>query len=362
MIKVDNKYINEAIDNLFHLIGIKEDILYDSMQKPFKKGKIKECIKIIAEYLGLPVEINLSYVSSHYNPNSTGSQGFTTQQLVETDAEKRGVAGIVAQVYIPSYLPLYGTSSFANFPVDVKVSENIKEHPDTFMAIMAHELSHIVLNSLRYDEKDNEIYTDITAMLLGFNEVMRFGRETIKEHQEYSLSSTTTITETTTYGYLSDKQFAFAYKEIIKILKQNKKIKKKLIKKLNFLQKQTSIFENNILKFKNYMRFLDKNINKKINQEDAQKIVLFHQPGYIEEIENFIKLVKKKLQKQQNCKLIKHYYHGWHNDLDKVLTTINIDIRQKWELFEKDFKTLEKNISFFHKLKVNLKIFMKINL
>jgi len=335
MIKVDNKYINEAIDNLFHLIGIKEDILYDSIQKPFKKGKIKKCIKIIAEYLGLPVEINLFYISSYHNANSTNDQSFTTQQLVETDAEKRGVAGIVAQVHIPSYLPLYGTSSFVNFPVDVKVSKNIKEHPDTFMAIIAHELSHIVLNSLRYSEKDNEVYTDITAMLLGFNEVMRFGRETIKEHQEYSLSSTTTITETTTYGYLPDEQFAFAYKEIIKILKQNKKIKKKLIKKLNSLQKQALIFENNILKFKNYIEFLDKNTNKKINQKDTQKIVLFHRPGYTEEIENFIKLVKEKLQKQQNCKSIKHYYHGWHNDLNKVLATINTDIEQKRELFKK---------------------------
>lgn len=362
MIKVDNKYIDEAIDNLFHLIGIKEDILYNSIRKPFKKGKIKECIKIIAEYLGLPVQINLSYVSSYYNPNSTNDQGFTTQQLVETDAQKRGVAGIIAQVSIPSYLPLYGTQTFVNFPIDVKVSENIKEHPDTFMAIIAHELSHIVLSSLRYSEKDNEIYTDITAMLLGFNEVMRFGRQTIKEHQEYSLSSTTTITETTTYGYLLDEQFVFAYKKIIKILKQNKKIKKKLIKKLYSLQKQISIFENNILKFKNYMEFLDKNTNKKIEQKDAQKIVLFHQPGYAEEIENFTKLVKEKLQKQQDYKLIKHYYHSWHNDLNKVLTTINVDIEQKRKLFEKDFKILKKNISLFWKLKINLKILMKINL
>ncbi|TFB08168.1 hypothetical protein E3V08_05115, partial [Candidatus Atribacteria bacterium MT.SAG.1] len=260
MIKVDNKYINEAIDNLFHLIGIKENIPYDSIRKPFKKGKVKECIKIIAEYLGLPVEINLSYVPSYYNPNSTNDQSFTTQQLVETNAEKRGVAAITAQVSIPGYLPLYGTQTFVNFPIDIKVSENIKEHPDTFMAIMGHELSHIVLSSLQYSEKDNEIYTDITAMLLGFNKVARFGRQITKVHQEYSLSSTTTITETTTYGYLPDKQFAFAHKKIIKILKQNKKIKKKLIKKLNFLQKQASIFENNILKFKNYMEFLDKNI------------------------------------------------------------------------------------------------------
>ena len=110
------------------------------------------------------------------------------------------------------------------------------------------------------------------------------------------------------------------------------------------------------------MEFLDKNTNKNIEQKDAQKIVLFHQPGYAEEIENFTKLVKEKLQKQQDYKLIKHYYHSWHNDLNKVLTTINVDIEQKRKLFEKDFKILKKNISLFWKLKINLKILMKINL
>lgn len=359
MIEIDNQYINEAISNLFRLVGIKEDIPYNLLRKPFKKGKIKECIKVIAEYLGLPIEVNLFYVSPHYGSNNIGNQGFTTRQLVKTDARGRGISGITAQVSIPSYLPLYGTSSFSNFPIDVKISENIKEYPDTFMAMMAHELSHIVLHSLRYNERDNEIYTDITAMLLGFNEIMRFGRKTIKEYQEHSLLSTTTITETATYGYLSDEQFEFVYNEVIKVLKQKKKIKKKLIKKLDSLQKQIAIFRNNILKFKNYIEFLDKNRNKKINQEDAQKIVLFHQPGYTEEVEKFLKIIKEKLEKQQSCKSIKHYHQGWYDDLNKELAAIDFDIKQKGELFKKDLEVLKRNVGFLIKLKTNFKIFLK---
>jgi hypothetical protein len=360
MTEIDNQYINEAINSLFHLVGIKDDISYDLIRRPFKKGKIKECIKVIAEYLGLPIEINLFYVLPHYNPNNTGNQSFATQQLVKTDARRRGIDGITAQVAIPSSLPLYGTSSFSNFPIDVKISENIKEYPDTFMAIMAHELSHVVLHSLRCNEGDNEIYTDITAMLLGFNEIMRSGRKTIKEYQEHSLFSTTTITETTTYGYLSDEQFGFAYNKIIRILKQQKKIRKKLIKKSDFLQKQIVIFGNDILKFKNYIEFLDKKRGQKINQKDAEKIILFHQPGYTEEVENFLKITKEKLKKQQSYyKSIKHYHQNWGDDLNKELATVDFDIKQKKKLFDEDLEVLKRNIGFLIKLKTNFKIFLK---
>ena len=356
MTEVDNQYVGEAISNLFSLVGAKEDVPYNLLRKPFKKGKIKECIKAIAESLGLPIEINLSYVSPYYKPNGTTGQSFTTQQLVKTDYRGRGVAGITAQVSIPSYLPLYGTSSFSNFPIDIKISENIKEYPDTFLAMMAHELSHIVLHSLRYSERDNEIYTDITAMLLGFNEIVRFGRKTIKG---YTLP-TKTITETVTYGYLSDEQFGFAYNEIIKILRQNRKVKKELIKKLNFLRKQVMIFENNILKFKNYIEYLDKNTNKKINQRDAEKIVLFHQPGHNEEIQNFLGTTKEKLNKQKDrYNSIKHYHQGWDDDLNKEVININSDITQKEKLFEEDLEVLKRNVGFSIKLKTNLRFFLK---
>jgi Zn-dependent peptidase ImmA (M78 family) len=60
-----------------------------------------------------------------------------------------------------------------NFPINVWISENCKDKPETFMTIMAHELSHVLLHSLRHKEMDNEIYTDITAILLGFSVVIK---------------------------------------------------------------------------------------------------------------------------------------------------------------------------------------------
>ena len=202
MAEVSQKYISEAIDNLFRLLGIKESVPRRSLQRSFDRGVIKECIKEIAHYLGLPIEINLSYVPSDYVPTYRDDQRFTTQALNITEGIRGNAGGITAQVFIPGHLPMYGTSGLVNFPINVKVSEDVEEYKETFFAIMAHELSHVVLYSLQYSQKDNELYTDIAAMLLGFNQVMKRGRKVVNVHEESSLLSTKTTTETITNNNL----------------------------------------------------------------------------------------------------------------------------------------------------------------
>lgn len=69
--EVDNNYISRAIDELVATLGVKEQVLAKSFHKPFGFGSdTKKCIKDIAKYLGLPIEINLSYISKKYKPNA----------------------------------------------------------------------------------------------------------------------------------------------------------------------------------------------------------------------------------------------------------------------------------------------------
>ncbi len=96
--------------------------------------------------LGLPIRITLSYVSKEFRLGNT--EGFRSSGLSRTDWTGRGVDGITAQVSIPDYLPLYGSVALAGYPISVRVSENCLERPETFLAIMAHELSHVLLRSL----------------------------------------------------------------------------------------------------------------------------------------------------------------------------------------------------------------------
>lgn len=352
MAEVDNQYISEAINNLVPLVGIKKDISYSSLRELFNKRKIKECIKLIANYLGLPIEVNLIYVQPYYGSNNKRNQGFTSQQVVKTDYRGRGVAGITAQVSIPSQLPFYGTTSFVNFPIDVRISENIKEYPNTFMTMMAHELSHILLHSLQYPEKDNEIYTDIASMLLGFNEVMKLGRKTIKT---FYMVTNTTI-QTTTYGYLSDEQFEFAFNEI-KFLYGNFRIKKaelliqvdkirRLIKKIRKLCK---IFKENFT-------WISKKLNTIIIEgKDASQFVQMQ--GFLFQYGDFEKdlLIKEEFLDNIYQKIINKttYFPNKDDDFNEWKTELSekfIDNKYYYDFFRENLKVQIKYIKPYPKL------------
>ncbi len=357
MIEVKKEYVSKAINNLYRLYGVKENISCGLVRKPFCAGKIEECIKTIANYLGLPIKINLSYVPSHFSPTYTTANRFESQSLTMTDGTGRGNSGITAQVFIPSYLPLYGTSKLIDFPIDVKISENAREYPDTFIAIIAHELSHIVLYSLQHRKKDNEVYVDITAMLLGFNKILKDGRKTEKTSETSSLLSTTTTTETITYGYLSDDNFRFAYNEINGILRKNRNSKKEYLYQSYSLHRRLKALNNSILKFKSYLEILDKRLKRDIEPSDAQKIVSFHKFGYIEEIKNFVDITQQKLKKRHEYKAMKHFLYGLYDNLNEELKIISSDLEQKEPSLRNDLRVLKRNVNFLPRLKIDLTVF-----
>ncbi len=152
---LSNDQIRAWIDDLVAKLGIKEQCDWKEYDSLLQRGKTKECVEGIASYLGLPIAIDFAYVAN--NPKTGDKNRFESDGLVKTDWRGRGVDGITAQVSIPERLPLYGSSSLKNYPIRVRVSKNCGQNPDSFIAVMAHELSHIVLASLYHPEKDNYI-------------------------------------------------------------------------------------------------------------------------------------------------------------------------------------------------------------
>ena len=142
MDEVENDYIEKALTELMQFFGTREFIDHEKLIALIRSKKVKEAIKDIASYLGLPIEVNISYVPKGYRPSA--SDGFSSTHLVKTDWRGRGTSGITAQVSIPSNLPFYGTSGMTNFPINVRLSENCAENPATLISVMAHELSHIL--------------------------------------------------------------------------------------------------------------------------------------------------------------------------------------------------------------------------
>ncbi|MEI6281086.1 MAG: hypothetical protein WCP17_03785 [bacterium] len=358
MDEVKNDYIEKALNELLPTLGTKEFVDHEKLITLIGSKKVKEAIKGIALYLGLPIEVNISYVPKGYRPSST--DGFSSTHLVKTDRHNRGVGGITAQVSIPSNLPFYGTPSMVNFPINVRLSENCAENPATLISVMSHELSHIVLYSMWHKEKENEFYTDLTAMLLGFAKIMKTGRKVIKTNtftdSGIFSSTTTTHTETTTYGYLSDDNFNFAFNKIEGVLNKQKSAKKKLVKKLRQFKKQLGKTKKLSFYFEKYLEYLDKNLHQKISPEDGQKISAYHQPGHTD---NFHSVIRKNEMSLENflkfVENLKTYTAGNIETMQKYETQLksaNEELARQDFLLKKDVDVLKKYVGFFHKLKL----------
>lgn len=354
MIEVGRQYIEEALNDMISLVGIKEDISSISLKNTFfREGGVKKCIKQIAEYLGLPIEVNVFDVSSS---SYEGDNQFTSSQLTKTGDNGRSSEGITAQVIIPSYVPLFGSKELVGFPVSVKVSKNIGENPETFFAIMAHELFHVVMHSLRLIKKDNEIYTDIGVMLSGFNKIMKEGRDVVKEYRENYIVSEKIIRETIKYGYLSDSDFWFVNNKINQLLLEKREKKKAILRQIDYCQKQVVALKKYISGFRSYIEFLDKNLKRKINPTDAEKIVLFHQPNYFDEFEKTVKIAEKTLEDDRNfIEPIKHYHKNSFKNTEERLINIKSDIKERKRTIKKDMKICARNIGIFDRIKLYLK-------
>jgi hypothetical protein len=341
--KIDRKYIGSAIDDLISLLGVKEEIPHEIISKSLRSGNIKECVQNLASYLGLPISINLII-----------SNTFESRQLSKTNRAGRGMGGITAQVSIPSYVPAYGSPGLQNFPITVTVSENCVDHPETFAGTMAHELSHILLHSLFHKEKDNEFYTDLVALILGFSRVMKIGRKVI----DIKSGLFTTKTLTTTYGYLTDQLFDFAYSRVDSIRKENINSKKQLIKKLNKYGRQISSYKRELARFNRYMEYIDKTKKKNFNGEDAWQIIKFHQLSYTDHVNAVMKTNDEKLREVTAfCESLIHYtprnlslLRKFEEEIDGLIIYLN----KESNLLTNDIRILRKYVNFLHKVKWNL--------
>ena len=353
---ITNEYINNAIDELTTQLGVKEPIAVQTVLKPLRARNIKECTERIANYLGLPIVVNLSHVP------------FESTGLARTNHAGRGVGSITAQVSILSYLPFYSTPGLDNFPISIRISDNCLKYPITFTAIMAHELSHIVLRSLWHKERNNEVYADLTAMILGFSRVMKKGRK-IKETQTVGTrnhviySETVTKTLMTTYGYLSDDQFKLASDKIDGILKKYRTSyldsKEKLTRRLTDYEKQILIYGRQLFKFGKFIDYVDRKHVTRMPQEDATKMITFHQPGYVDRFAGVLRSNEERhkqiydnlhvgLSKSNHCHYTKQTTDSLrplYKDVDALLS----GLEQECMLLQKDIAVLKKHIGFLNK-------------
>jgi hypothetical protein len=261
--------ISRALEEMIAGLGIREDIPHADFATYIDSRDLKGIAQQVAKYLGLPIRIQISYIPSGIK---AGSDRFVTSALARTDWTGRGIEGITTQVSVPSSLPMYGTQSLKEFPIHVRVSENCARHPYTYTAIMAHEMSHVLLAAMYSPYKDSELHTDLTPIILGFRTLVRHGRQI----SESTSSGKTTTKQTTTYGYLTDKQFEYASHYVYKLLQEYIKQKKNLVGLIQKAEATVNKAKKTLKMFRDYFSYLDRHPSHRMLNEHALRMVNLH--------------------------------------------------------------------------------------
>ncbi|MBT9156825.1 MAG: hypothetical protein DDT37_01816 [Firmicutes bacterium] len=271
---LSNDDISSALDELIACLGVKEEMPFHDLLALLRKKDTEGCVREIATRLGLPIRISLSYVPKDFRPGS--ADGFRTSALARTDWTGHGIEGITAQVAIPQNLPMFGTSGLQGYPIRVRVSENCLEHPQTFVAVMAHEVSHVLLASLYHSKKDSELHADLVPVILGFRGVVRQGRALVQS----STNGNVTTTQTTTYGYLTDSQFDFSCNHVSAIVERYQRNKGRLLELIGQLHHKLHTATRHLTTFRDYLAYLDTHAAGKMRQADARRVVQCHACDY----------------------------------------------------------------------------------
>lgn len=342
-------YFEDAINSLVNIIGITEPVDSHNYVNLVKRKNYNECLKNIAQQYGLTLNFKIKIVPKGYRINKTY---YKTSGLVKTNEKGEGVESITAQVQIPNYLPLYGDSKLNDITIEVIIGEECSDEPETFIAVMSHEIAHLLLETLRSPDKNNEIYVDIVPLLLGFCEIVKSGR--IVKNVVYNFDNTTT-THTKTYGYMNDSQFDFSYELVNNILTEHLQQKKLISCHIKELEGNSKQLRDNINKFIKLKNDIAKHGKKKITGEDGQKLVRFYYVEYMDHVRNCLKdaevLKVTYLNKISN---IKHYNHiscEQMNEFKGKLSSILQDMKNAISMTKEDVNVLERNLLSSYKLR-----------
>ncbi len=132
----------------------------------------------------------------------------------------------------------------------IHISRSLNKYPDSILATLSHEISHkyIHFNKLTFNNSyENEVFTDLTAVYLGFGKLMLNGVEIT----EKTTSGNVENTYTKKVGYLNREQLAFIYLTVnylngVDRLSFYSQLRTDVIKAVRKVEKEYRVFFKNI--------------------------------------------------------------------------------------------------------------------
>lgn len=119
------------------------------------------------------------------------------------------------QPSVKSWLPAQGNHVAAQIAGNsIELSHELCGRAKILAAVLAHEITHSFLNSRGIhlpDEPENERLTDLASIFLGLGKLVLNGKQ---EKKSISIGMFETMSRTTTIGYLSFPELAYAYERV----------------------------------------------------------------------------------------------------------------------------------------------------
>lgn len=342
---VSETYLKNAIEELEHDLGVKTGIDRKKLINEIKEENIEKAIKLITQHLKLPIKLKVEK-----------GKDFKTSGLTNVKSHKQSLEGITAQVEIPNNIPLYGTKNLIDFPIKVKVSEESLVYTHSFAYVIAHEMIHVLLYSKNKKYKDNEFYTDLAVLMLGFKNIYKRGRKIIKIDHD----GNKTIRKTKTYGYLDDNQFQFAVDKINSILSKKQEKKEELNRKIKKLEKNLIKYKRVNYRINNFVNYIMNN-KEEISPEATKKMSEFLYFNQENKTEELIKKYNKDIKKIKKFYTHLNYFTPDKmeklNSYSKKLINLNNSIERKINSIKANIKKIRKHINFLEILKTYIKSF-----
>ena len=322
--KNDRDYLNNHIEYAIKTLGyrnkafkVSEETMIELSVNSFDKNSIKLLVSEIMRYLNSPT-LNIDVDLRIRNESKYSSIGTAGQYQTSNFSKK---------------ITLYLKPDYTYFEV---------------VAIICHECTHdyLLSNGIKIEsEKENEVFTDVAAIYLGFERYIQTGYKETRRVKSVLWDPYSVQTEGVKIGYINSAQIEYAIikindyrkkynKEAEKAHKQNQKElknKEKIIQlQQNRINSITQMFDELHTCFKSNVALFERkniNYNKKFSKKDLSAIqdnFFLHETG---ELKLKINNIKKSVEKLSN-------------------TTSDNDMLS----IEKELSALKKKITIWNKL------------
>jgi hypothetical protein len=138
----------------------------------------------------------------------------------------------------------------------------------------------VLLYALRHPERSSEQATDSVPLVLGFGAIVARGRQAVTRIEHRSA----TATRTTTFGYLSDEEFAAATRLVAVRLAERVDRENVVHASSVALRRRLAVLESRIRRLRQVTQVSDHR-GTKVRNVDAQRLVAMHASDYFDDLE-----------------------------------------------------------------------------